>query len=270
MKTLIMDKKYLTQAKKEHPLIKVWNNYPEILQNSNTRLPIPSIEQVIGEIFAPGRFYYYVIDFTDSTICNIHENILILHGLHTYPTHLKEIIDLIHPDDLEFVMDAEKMCIEKMREIDGFDYQQELKTSYCFRMRTSKSNYELFHHQALHTHKDDNGRLLQAINIHTNIEHLTHQNSYTVLVSGINGRKDFHQMQWERHSHVADSVPVIFTKREVEIISYIAKGYPAGKISSLLNISEETVRTHRKNILRKSDCRNGSELVKKAIEWGYL
>lgn len=270
MKTLTMTKKYLTQAKKLHPLVKVWNNYPEILQNNNIKLPVPSIENIIGEIFAPGQFYYYVINFEDSTICNHHEHILEMHGLNKYPVHLKEIIDLIHPDDLEFVTEAEKMCMEKIKEIKGVDYLQELKSSYCFRMRTSKGNYNLFHHQALHTYRDENGRLLQSINIHTDIEHITHQNSYTVLISGINGREDFHQMQWSKHSKTSEHQPVVFTKREVEIITYIAKGYPAGKISELLNISEETVRTHRKNILRKAACKNCSELIKMAFEWGYL
>ncbi|MCE4065840.1 helix-turn-helix transcriptional regulator [Chryseobacterium gleum] len=265
-----MKKKHLTHAKKPHPLIDIWNDYPEILQNDNRILPVPAIEKMIGEIFAPGKFYYYVINFADSTLCNHHEDILKIHGFSKYPVHLKEIIDLIHPDDLEFVMEAERMSIEKMKEIDGFDYQQELKTSYCFRMRTSKGNYELFHHQALHTYKDEDGRLLQAVNIHTNIEHITHQNSYVVLVSGINGREDFHQMQWTEHDRFPESVPVIFTRREVEIINCIAKGYSTGKISDLLNISEETVRTHRKNILRKSDCKNSSELIKKTFEWGYL
>ncbi|WP_346986538.1 LuxR C-terminal-related transcriptional regulator [Chryseobacterium sp. POE27] len=265
-----MKKKHLTNAKKLHPLIKVWNDYPEILQNDNRILPTPLIEKVIGEIFSPGKFYYYIINFADSTIFNHHENILKLHGLKKYPTHLKEIIDLIHPDDLEFVMDAERMSIEKMKEINGFDYQQELKSSYCFRMRTSEGKYELFHHQALHTYKDEKGRLLQAINIHTNIEHITCKNSFTVLVSGINGREDFHQMHWLKNKRKQQSVRAIFTNREIEVICYIAKGYSAGEIADALNISEETVRTHRKNILRKSNSKNSSELIKKTFEWGYL
>ncbi|AZA80676.1 helix-turn-helix transcriptional regulator [Chryseobacterium lactis] len=265
-----MDKKFLT-PKKHHPLIKVWNSYPEFLQNTTTMaLPAPSIERIIGEIFAPGKFYYYVINLVDSTLSHHHENILEIHGFHKYPVHLKEIIDLLHPDDIEFVMEAERMCIEKMKDINGFDYIQELKSSYCFRLRTSKGNYELFHHQALHTLKDENGKLMQAVNIHTNIEHITHQNSYSVLLSGINGREDFHQMQWSKYNKISESQPAIFTKREVEIITYIARGFSAGEISNVLNISEETVRTHRKNILRKSDCKNCSELIKMAFEWGYL
>lgn len=270
MKTLTMDKKFITQAKKPHPLTKVWNNYPELLQNEKTMLSVPSVERIIGEVFAPGKFYHYVINFADSTIYNHHEDILKIHGLSKYPVHLKEIIDLIHPDDLEFVMEAERMCMDKMKEIGANDYLHELKFSYCFRMKTSKGNYELFHHQSLHTFKDEYGKALQAINIHTNIEHITHQNSYTVLISGINGREDFHQMQWLKHDKVSQTALFTFTKREVEIITYIAKGYSAGKVSDFLNISEETVRTHRKNILRKSGCKNCSELIKMAFEWGYL
>lgn len=157
-----------------------------------------------------------------------------------------------------------------MKQINGFDYQHELKTSYCFRMRTPEGNYGLFHHQALHTYKDENGRLLQAVNIHTHIEHITQNNSYIVLVSGINGREDFHQMQWIKKDHFPKSTAVVFTTREVEILNCIAKGYATCEISGMLNISEETVRTHRKNILKKADARNSSELVKKAFEWGYL
>lgn len=270
MKTLTMDKKFITQAKKPHPLTKVWNSYPELLQNDNTMLSVPSIERIIGEVFAPGKFYHYIINFADSTIYNHHEDILKIHGLSKYPVHLKEIIDLIHPDDLEFVMEAERMCMAKMIEIDASDRLSELKFSYCFRMKTFKGNYELFHHQSLHTFRDESGSILQAINIHTNIEHITHQNSYTVLISGINGREDFHQMQWKKDDTTSESIPAKFTKREVEIITYIAKGNSAGKISERLNISEETVRTHRKNILRKANCKNCSELIKMAFEWGYL
>ncbi|CAD0221184.1 hypothetical protein [Chryseobacterium sp. JV274] len=109
-----MEKKHLTHAKKPHPLTKVWNDCPEILQNDNRALPVPAIEHLIGEIFVPGKFYYYVINFADSPICNHHEDILKIHGLHKYPVHLKEIIDLTHPDDIEFVMELLNGDISKI------------------------------------------------------------------------------------------------------------------------------------------------------------
>jgi len=49
--------------------------------------------------------------------------------LATQPTTIREIIDQIHPDDLDFVLKAEEATLVKMKEI-GFEHQLFLKTSY--------------------------------------------------------------------------------------------------------------------------------------------
>ncbi|WP_245168848.1 helix-turn-helix transcriptional regulator [Chryseobacterium sp. RR2-3-20] len=117
-------------------------------------------------------------------------------------------------------------------------------------MKTEKGNYEMFHHQYLHILKNEEGKLLQALNIHTNIQHLTMENAYTVLVSGIGNRKDFHQMHYNMEQK---NIPhEVLSKSETEILGFIAKGYSASEISKILNISFYTVRTHRKNILKKT------------------
>lgn len=256
-------------SKKEHPLLDVWNAYPQTLHNTAHDISsIPPIEQIIGEMFAMGEFYYYAINVTNSTITNPHPNLLKLHGLKKYPKHLKEIIDLIHPDDIQFVIEAERMSIEKIQEI-GFEHQKNLKCSYCFRMKTSNGNYEMFHHQSINTKKDEDGRLLQAVNIHTNIQHITHKNPYTVLVVGIGGRHDLHQMQYKTNREI--KLPVIeLTKRETEILALLALGHSSKQTARLLDLSPHTITTHRKNILAKTNCSKMPELVKKALEWGII
>lgn len=264
-----MKEKHIAKPIKKHPLSDVWNSHPDALSNNlSIAIPPPSIEKIIGEMFAVGEFYYYVINVANSTLSNHHENILKLHGLRKYPMHLKEILDLIHPDDLEFVIDAERITMIKMREI-GYEHQLNLKCSYCFRMKTGKGNYEMFHHQALHTMKDENGKLLQAVNIHTNIEHITKVNSYTILVAGIGGRTDLHQMHYKNNNQIPLPQNAL-TKREIEILSLLAKGYSAKNISASLDLSYHTVTTHRKNILSKTECKKVPELVKKALEWGLI
>lgn len=258
----------MQNSEKEHPLIEIWNSYPGIRKNDNKTLQRPQIERIIGEMFAIGKFYYYVLNLTNSTLSHHHENILPLHGLKKYPENLKEVIDLTHPDDIPFVMKAEQIVIEKMLEI-GLDHQLFTKASYCFRMKTANGNYELFHHQAIPTLEDENGHLIQSINIHTNIHHITTQNPHTVLVSGIGPRNDFHQMKIEDELLPQHSC-MNLTKRETEVISLIAKGYSGAEISKMLILSEHTVRTHRRNILAKTNSRNSKELVKKAFEWGLV
>ncbi|WP_300598655.1 helix-turn-helix transcriptional regulator [Niabella sp.] len=49
--------------------------------------------------------------------------------------------------------------------------------------------------------------------------------------------------------------------REKEICSLLSKGHSSAEIGSLLFISTDTVRTHRKNIFRKLGCNSVKELI---------
>lgn len=57
----------------------------------------------------------------------------------------------------------------------------------------------------------------------------------------------------------------VLTKREVEILKYLAQGKPNKDIGKLLHISSRTVDTHRSNILKKLNLRTNAELVRLAI-----
>jgi len=61
-----------------------------------------------------------------------------------------------------------------------------------------------------------------------------------------------------------------FTEREIEIIFEIEKGLTNRLIASNLKISEHTVATHRKNILKKSNCHNSDELISFCLGKGIL
>lgn len=57
----------------------------------------------------------------------------------------------------------------------------------------------------------------------------------------------------------------VLTKRELEILKYLADGKPNREIGKELHISTRTVDTHRSNILRKLKLKTNAELVKLAI-----
>ena len=60
------------------------------------------------------------------------------------------------------------------------------------------------------------------------------------------------------------------TPRELDVLQGMARGYSSVELSRLLFISENTVETHRKNLMMKSGARNAVDLVVRAIERGYL
>ena len=60
------------------------------------------------------------------------------------------------------------------------------------------------------------------------------------------------------------------TIREREIIKLVAEGRSSKEVASLLNISIRTVEHHRANIMDKLNLKNVAELIKYAIQKGYI
>ena len=61
-----------------------------------------------------------------------------------------------------------------------------------------------------------------------------------------------------------------FTERENEIVTLCVKGYSAKKISQILNISTNTVNSHKDNIFKKLGINSSLDLVRWAIDHGII
>lgn len=72
----------------------------------------------------------------------------------------------------------------------------------------------------------------------------------------------------ERPFHGNNGAPL--TKRELEILSWTKEGKTGWEISVIMNISENTVRFHIKNILKKLDAVNKTHAVAKAMEYRWI
>ena len=252
----------------KHALNKVWNSYPEVFGSEESHINTKMVKKIVADTFAIGPFYYYTLNIGDSSLSNCSTSILNIHGFSEAPQNLLQIINLIHPDDLQYVIAAEEAAILQILKM-GAESALKLKVSYCFRMKVADGSYHLFHHQALQTVLDQNGHILQALNIHTRINHLTNVNLHNVTISGIDDRDDFIQINVNNQSQGLQFYDIL-TKRELEILSLIASGLSAVEISNKIFISVHTVKTHRRNILRKTHTNKSSELIKKCIEWGLI
>ena len=60
------------------------------------------------------------------------------------------------------------------------------------------------------------------------------------------------------------------TKREMDVLRLLAKGYTALEIGNMLTISLETARTYKKRLIDKFNARNSVELIVKSIREGLI
>lgn len=87
---------------------------------------------------------------------------------------------------------------------------------------------------------------------------------------GLNGRPSYYNIDPDKPDFNGSHHNEIFSEREIEIIELISKGFTNNEIAEKLHISSETIRTHRKNILRKCDCKNFPELIAFCIRNGII
>lgn len=60
------------------------------------------------------------------------------------------------------------------------------------------------------------------------------------------------------------------TDREIQVLSLIAKGLSSQQIAIKLEISFETVKVHRRNMLKKARTHNSFELIRLAIQRRWI
>jgi two-component system nitrate/nitrite response regulator NarL len=56
------------------------------------------------------------------------------------------------------------------------------------------------------------------------------------------------------------------SEREIEVLKYIIDGYTNAEIATKLFLSTRTIDSHRRNILKKTNCKNSAALVKFAMD----
>lgn len=248
----------------------VWDNYNELFTKSDIELDKMKFDELIASVFSNGPFYFYIVDFFDMQIKYISSSVKDIHGLDPKKTSFQDILNQIHPDDMNFVAKAEATACDLFYNTLEKFKSKKYKISYCFRLKTSGDMYQLFNHQAITLTTDKDGRVAKSLNIHTNISHLTTINNYKISFIGLFGEPSYLNINIDDYTPLPKTTSSLFTKREIEIIRLMSEGFTNTGIAEKLFIAHNTVKNHRKNILRKSDCKNLGQLITKCITEGLI
>jgi len=234
--------------------------------NKNTQLPKLDFEALISSIINIGPFYYYIIDFYDMSLSNVSASIYDIHGFDPDTVTFDDILGSIHPDDMEFVSQAEAANVDLLYNMLGKNGILNYKSNFSFRSKMKNGKYELLNHQAIVLTVDDKGRFGKSLNIHTNINHIATKPTNTFSLLSLKNEISYINIEVISNKEIYTS----FTNREIEIIRCISEGSTNSEIAQQLDISEGTVKKHRNNIYRKSDCKNAVELVNSCILQGLI
>lgn len=173
---------------------------------------------------------------------------------------------LIHPADIRLL---KKKLVPEIRT--HFSHLSEIERqrrifNFTMRMRVSEHAYALIavENKPLLWRRKDwptvYASVLRDISLFGN------KGEMTLNIYEASAQRAFYNVFERRYSFASEK----FSGREAEIIRHIAGGLTSNQIASMLSLSPDTVRNHRKNILRKAGCRTSSALTSLALQEGII
>jgi hypothetical protein len=177
-----------------------------------------------------------------------------------YPSCFFEIV---HPEDAERLSMGKTKLFRMTHSVYTAGEGSSL-LSTNFRLRNTEGGYSNILMQILIFYSNVPFKAAYIIKVHTNIDWCRKCKYDYHYYAGT----DFSLFRYPDEELLNIGVP--FSRREFEIIKLISTGLNSEQVAETLFISPETVYTHRRNILKKSNKPHLSDVIYKLMELGVL
>ena len=199
------------------------------------------------------------MDFISEEI----ENVL---GYHSSEFDIALLNTIIHPEDRSWFLAIGSRTIEFFSKL-PIGKLMKYKVRYDIRFMKKNGEYVRMLYQGILLEHDQKGRFLRTLNMLSDITYLKQEGKPILSFIGMNGEVSYLDVASE---NIFVESKDELTKRERQVLILLIEGRLSKEISQILKISKQTVDTHRKNMLCKKKLNNTSELVGKAIRYGWI
>jgi len=220
-----------------------------LLQNN---ISLEQKKSVFDEFQILNNECLYVIDFNANKLL-YKKGISNVLGYTDDEMSLPLLLETYHPDDKEIISKVIRESILHTIKDPSHGAKNSLYLKY--RRKSKDGSYVTVLSQSHVYDLDTDGKRMKSI---TRLTDVSFANDFTNLSYSFQAH-NLDKAAFDRQIH--DAYLDFFTKREYDVIEEMYNGASNREISNTLCISEHTVATHRKNILRKSDCHNVDELM---------
>lgn len=256
-----MDDKLIKQAHRK------WS---EISRSSDKQTQVLLLELEIYkkllDISSVGNYYCFMFSPLTKEILFLNDDIEKILGYKKEEMDIDKILSVIHPDDLPVFVDFESKVVDFKKNL-PVDKLMKYKTRYQYRMKRADGKYLNILQQSISVQVDENGGVRTNLIMHTDITDLGVSNEMKLSFIGLDGEPSFVNFYTPKMMRISENP---FSRREMEILKCIVAGNTSETIANILSRSIHTVHVHRKNILKKANCKTVNELIVKSIKEGWV
>jgi DNA-binding CsgD family transcriptional regulator len=216
--------------------------------------------------FLIGDSYYFIINHQSLAIEFVSKEVEDVLGYHPYEFNIQFMNAKLHPDDRSWFLAFGKSIVDFFSKL-SIEKIMKYKVRFDIRFRKLNGDYARILYQGMLLEHDEHGRFLRTLSAHTDITDLKQEGIPVLSFIGLDGEPSYHNVDL---SHIYIESKEDLTRREKQVLRLLIEGKLSKEISNILNISKQTVDTHRKNMLHKKNLSNTGELIGKAIRYGWI
>lgn len=243
----------------------IWQKVIKSEDNSSFTFQLELYRRLL-DLFHVGSHYYYIFNCGTGDFEYLDEKATILTGHPQEVISPQFLVSQLHPEDVSYFLNYESAITDFYLNL-PVEKMLHYKTSYDVRFKTANGNYLRVLQQVTPIEVDEAGSIFQTLGVHTDITHIKPEGAPILNIIGLNGEPSYYNVQ---SNVIFTPEKPLLTKREQEIVKLIVEGCSTENIAEKLCISTNTVKTHRKNILAKTDANSPISLAMAAISQGWI
>jgi DNA-binding NarL/FixJ family response regulator len=230
-----------------------------------------------ASLFAPGNSYFYIVNLHNFSLEYVSASVKEFVNKDPEDISLQELLQTVIPEELEALALKSKVNSHFYTSFVSREDVLNYKNVFSYRMKDANGHIRSMLYQAFPLSVSKNGTPEHVFCINSDVSHLKLSSTNSVSFIHMNGGKSYYNVDISEGKFLADSenasthdLAELLTEREKQIVKKLAKGLNAEQVARELHLSPHTIKTHRKNILKKSDCVNTTELVAKCLINGII
>lgn len=240
-------------------------------------LKVDGIEKLLGlpkeihPIFNYSLPFIYLMDYTTGSYTVFSKNTSVEASIGVKKEAFENggidfTISHYHKDDLR--MYNKEIFPDRLRFLQNIAPEEHSKYvfSYNFRFKNHRGHYASILQRNAFIRSDVNGKPLLSLGMAINVDHYKTPNTSVQLIEKMLGDDLEGDVQTVlKKTYFLNDEDKLLTRRETELLKYLADGLSSKQIADKLFLSEHTVIAHRKNMMAKTNSGNITEMISWAL-----
>lgn len=243
---------------------KIWTSITENAKEEELEFSL-EIHKKLLNFFQVGDYYYYIFNVKESKFEFVSNEITNVLGYEPDEVDVPFLLSHIHPDDQPWFLNFENTTVEFFSTLSP-EQITNYKVRYDYRIQNKSGKYIRILQQVV-TIQNAGSKVLKTFGVHTDISHIKEEGLPVLSFIGLNGNPSYIGVKVK---DVFSPDAIDLTRREQQVLGLLIEGKKSEEISKILFISKQTVNSHRKNLLKKTNSSNTASLTSMAIKKGWV